>query len=190
MKAFRKRPVEIEAVQWDGTVEAATPIIQWVLDNGGTARYHGERRPLDDPELLLQPACIVIDTMEGSMAAKAGWWIIKGIKGEFYPCEPEVFEGSYYPEGTPDPADLLYDAWTVIANACFSPPVELDWQTAAAEGNEWAIAAIRWRDTWHAFLAVDQEAQAKARYAEALSSGLSDAEAREEGWPTQAPTDG
>ena len=141
------------------------------------------------------------------MRAGAGWWIIKGIKGEFYPCEPEVFAGSYYPEGTPDPADLLYDAWVVIANAAFSPPVELDWPTAAAEGNEWAAAAIAWRDRWHAFTDVDPgaprgcdseesrldriaEAAAEQRYAEALASGLSDAEARAVGWPDDVSTAG
>jgi hypothetical protein len=42
-KSFRKRPVVVEAMQWDGTPEGATPIIDWILACDGTARWHEER---------------------------------------------------------------------------------------------------------------------------------------------------
>jgi hypothetical protein len=80
--AYRKKPVVIEAQRWDGTVSAATQIIDWVLANGGTARYH------DDPYLS-------INTLEGTATASPGDWVIKGVAGEFYPCKPGIFEATY-----------------------------------------------------------------------------------------------
>jgi hypothetical protein len=80
---YRKKPVVIEAMQWAGGAAEATPVIQWVLDGGGTARYH-ER-----------PDRIRIDTLEGTMTVNPGDWIIRGVKGEFYPCKPDIFEATY-----------------------------------------------------------------------------------------------
>lgn len=93
-KTFRKRPVEIEAMQWDGTAEGATPIIQWILDGGGTATFRCvdpqgcEARDVTDH-------VIAITTLEGTMQASPGDWIIKGVKGEFYPCKPDIFAQTY-----------------------------------------------------------------------------------------------
>lgn len=39
--------------------------------------------------------CIEINTLEGAMLARPGDWIIKGVKGEFYPCKPEIFAATY-----------------------------------------------------------------------------------------------
>jgi hypothetical protein len=101
---YRKRPVEIEAMVWDGTVEGATAIIDWALANGGTARYHEaytvpalpyfpsgeEAEPAFDV-----PACIRIDTLEGTMEAGAGSAVIRGVQGEFYPCKGDIFAETY-----------------------------------------------------------------------------------------------
>ena len=38
---------------------------------------------------------LVIETLEGDMTARIGDWIIKGVKGEFYPCKPDIFETTY-----------------------------------------------------------------------------------------------
>jgi hypothetical protein len=96
---FRKKPVEIEAMQWHGTAAGATPIIDWVLSNGGTARYHCTHdMGCDDG-----PAghTLAIDTLEGTMQSRAGDWIIRGVQGEFYPCKPDIFEQTYEPAGKP-----------------------------------------------------------------------------------------
>jgi hypothetical protein len=85
---YRKRPVVIEARQWAGGTQAATAVIDWMLGNGGTARYH-EYRAVDAPEHLS------IDTLEGTMQAGPGDWIICGIQGEFYPCKPDIFDATY-----------------------------------------------------------------------------------------------
>ena len=87
MSYYRKKPVVIEAMHWDGYSVTATVIIDWMLANGGTARYHDG------------PSALSIDTLEGTMTAAPGDWVIKGVKGEFYPCKPDIFVATY------DPAD-------------------------------------------------------------------------------------
>jgi hypothetical protein len=59
MRRVRKRPVIVEAEQWEG------------------------------------PESLFIETLEGRMEARVGDWIITGIKGERYPCKPEIFEATY-----------------------------------------------------------------------------------------------
>ncbi len=44
-----------------------------------------------------------IDTREGCMIADLKDWIIKGVKGEFYPCKPDIFEMTYEPVTNPPP---------------------------------------------------------------------------------------
>lgn len=84
---FRKKPVVIEAMQWDGTASSAGPIIDWVLRNGGTIRYRG---PEDVPGSYLS-----VDTLEGTMYVDVGDWVIRGVQGEFYPCKPAIFAATY-----------------------------------------------------------------------------------------------
>jgi hypothetical protein len=88
MPKFRKKPVVIEALQWDGSAEGAITIINWVVGADGVARYH------DEPWGTM-PDTLHIDTLEGTMRAQAGDWIIKGVQGEFYPCKPDIFESTY-----------------------------------------------------------------------------------------------
>lgn len=75
---FRKKPVVIEAFQWTGQnlTEANNfiPSTQWSLHQNDS---------------------IGIFTLEGVMVARPFDWIIKGIKGEFYPCKPDIFEATY-----------------------------------------------------------------------------------------------
>ena len=48
--------------------------------------------------------CLVIATLEGAMHASPGDWIIRGVQGEFYPCEPDIFAAIYEPAGADDHA--------------------------------------------------------------------------------------
>ncbi len=91
MTKYRKRPVVVNAVRWDGTVEDATVVINWILTQGGTARYHEADAIVPDMPGL------AIDTLEGTMWANPHDWIIQGIKGEFYPCKSDIFEATYEP---------------------------------------------------------------------------------------------
>ena len=74
---FRKKPVEIEAVQFTGT-------------NGDEiAEFMGCQYP------CMENGALLIGTLEGVMRAYPCDWIIKGIIGEFYPCKPEIFRATY-----------------------------------------------------------------------------------------------
>lgn len=78
---FRKKPVIIEAERFDGSLESFNKI----------ARFMGTHMSAYDPE----QKTLEIPTLEGIMTASAGDWIIRGVKGELYPCKPEIFEQTY-----------------------------------------------------------------------------------------------
>jgi len=82
-RKYIKKPIPIEAVQWDGTEEMAAEIasqehFEGILDfTAGT--FNG----------------FYIKTLEGKMKVSPGDYVIKGIKGEYYPCKPDIFEITY-----------------------------------------------------------------------------------------------
>lgn len=80
---FRKKPVEIQAIQWTG--ENVEALIQFVADD---SLYFG----MDQYDHITD---LFITTLEGDMKANVGDWIIRGLKGEYYPCSNEVFTMSY-----------------------------------------------------------------------------------------------
>ena len=76
MAKYRKKPVVVEAVQWTGN--------NW-----------GELTDFMHDAYGVEGQKITIVTLEGTMTADVGDWIIKGVKGEFYPCKPDIFEATY-----------------------------------------------------------------------------------------------
>lgn len=127
VQKYTKKPVTIEATQWDGTVEEATRIIDWILSGGGKARYHEEipeEKKVWEPDgksyeiIEARPALIYIDTLEGLMRADKGDFIIRGIKGEFYSCKSDIFEMTYVaaPDAEADAEHIAtFDPPTVLA---------------------------------------------------------------------------
>jgi hypothetical protein len=89
MSQYRKKPVVIDAVQFDGTPESAVA----VFDHFPTIPTGGRFVPEGD----LSRGVLVIPTLEGDHTASAGDWIIRGVKGEFYPCKPDIFAATYDP---------------------------------------------------------------------------------------------
>lgn len=91
MPMFRKKPVTIEArdmpIAHHCTGENLIDQIPYLE---GLAKWCGGTLTRD----ALGP-CIEIDTLEGTMLARPGDWIIKGVKGEFYPCKPDIFAATY-----------------------------------------------------------------------------------------------
>lgn len=81
MAQYRKKPVVIEAVQRDATAKTWNEI----QSMGCTDTVPGE----------MGGGHFLIKTLEGYMRADIGDWIIKGVKGEFYPCKPDIFERTY-----------------------------------------------------------------------------------------------
>lgn len=95
---YRKKPVEIEAIRATGTPESNRQIIDWTRGSNTPAYMDRRVTRLDDGNTLVddEPA-LSINTLEGALWVAPGDWIIKGVKGEFYPCKPDIFEQTYEP---------------------------------------------------------------------------------------------
>lgn len=80
MDKYRKKPVVIEAAMFDG--ENPQAILEWCKD----AAF-----------VTLPPTgyYLCIRTLEGEMKVAPGDYVIQGVKGEFYPCKPDIFEATY-----------------------------------------------------------------------------------------------
>jgi hypothetical protein len=86
---YRKKPVEIEAIQFTGQ-ETGRAIMMWSRDQASITYGSGRVTEEAAPDEWLS-----IETMEGTMRADVGDWIIRGVKGEFYPCKPSIFAATY-----------------------------------------------------------------------------------------------
>lgn len=85
---YRKKPVVVDAVQFNGDNFAE---IDEELDGPNFFPVDKEDRT-DDPEVMAE----VYDELHSTwVGVKQNQWIIRGVKGEFYPCDPEVFEATY-----------------------------------------------------------------------------------------------
>lgn len=85
---YRKKPVVIEAVQWTGD-----NLIEVIRHTGQHASASNLK--WEEYEDLVSREGLKIFTLEGAMMASVGDWIIKGVKGECYPCKPDVFNITY-----------------------------------------------------------------------------------------------
>lgn len=86
---YRKKPVVIEAVQWNGTnLEEVKQFVGDSLeyDIYDAAWQVGKGIPFVNMR---------IKTLEGVMDVSKGDFVIKGVNGEFYPCKPDIFEKTY-----------------------------------------------------------------------------------------------
>lgn len=81
---YRKKPVVIEAFLWTGGPDQEEDPV-WIVDamRAGTV------------EVVHQPPCMRITTLEGIMTATPGDYIIQGVEGEIYPCKPKIFTATY-----------------------------------------------------------------------------------------------
>ena len=76
---FRTKPCEIEAVQWTG--RNVKEIMRFVKNESA----------------VITNGVLIIKTLEGDMVASTGDYIIRGLRGEYYPCKPDVFQKKYEP---------------------------------------------------------------------------------------------
>ena len=81
MAKYRKKPIEIEAIQYDG------------INITEVENFVGKKLPT--VWLYVEDTQLVIPTLEGNMKVSKGDYVTKGIKGEFYPCKPNIFEQTY-----------------------------------------------------------------------------------------------
>jgi hypothetical protein len=84
MAKFRKLPIEVEAIQWDGTAETKS-LIEETFKTDLEIKENWLNKTND----------LLIKTLEGTMTAIVGDWIIQGVNKEIYPCKNDIFEKSY-----------------------------------------------------------------------------------------------
>ena len=77
IRKFQKIPVQIEAFEWTGEIDDEI------------------KEFLADAHIITSRKQLIIHTLEGDMQASIGDYIIKGVKGEIYPCKPEIFKETY-----------------------------------------------------------------------------------------------
>lgn len=80
MPIFKKKPIIVEAVQWEGTAASFDAIrnlgCNWKPGEMGTYTFH-------------------LETLNGFVLVTKWEWVIKGVNGECYPCMPDIFENTY-----------------------------------------------------------------------------------------------
>ena len=83
MAKYRKKPVVIEAVQWNGELLLFN-VPRWLsmAQKSGTIKFISDHNA-------------VVKTLEGDMFLSVGDYIIRGVKGEIYPCKPDIFKATY-----------------------------------------------------------------------------------------------
>ena len=88
---YRKKPVVIEAIQWDGNN------LKEVMEFIGSEFSYEENTDYVTNKFNYRKLTkkLFINTLEGKMEVSEGDYIIKGIKGEFYPCKPDIFINTY-----------------------------------------------------------------------------------------------
>jgi hypothetical protein len=101
MKNYTKKPVTIQAVQWNGdNIKELAKFMQTEAD--GSWVQDLDLESLQYPYMNLEgeywfydTGNLIIRTLEGRMLASEGDFIIRGIKGEYYPCKPDIFHLTY-----------------------------------------------------------------------------------------------
>lgn len=83
VKKYVKKPIIIEAMVFEDTVDYLAELSEFMGNKEVKVSYVES-----EPKLL-------IETLEGTMSANEGDYIIKGISGEFYPCKPDIFHKTY-----------------------------------------------------------------------------------------------
>lgn len=84
VRKFRKKPVEIEAVLLSSVGEMKRAL-RWM-------EAHGAHGIVND---ACEPPYLLVNTLEGTMEAAQGSYLIKGVQGEFYPCKADIFKSTY-----------------------------------------------------------------------------------------------
>lgn len=116
---WRNKPVVVEAVQF--TKESITDVWKFLAESEAHGPYADRANA--------GGITLTIPTLEGDHTAREGDWIIRGVKGEFYPCKPDIFAATYEPALLATPSEPRgQDAgkvlgWVVVVADAISPKV-------------------------------------------------------------------
>lgn len=148
--SFRKKPVVIKAVQWTGknlyNVVAFTDGVPDIKGNHAGMKW-------DEYRDLVNRDGLKIYTLEGKMNADVGDWIIKGVKGEHYPCKPDVFELTYEraaapQEQAPEDKELASDAIAFVREAMIDHARAYGEVSFARYAQTWILASQLEKSFW------------------------------------------
>lgn len=95
MSKFRKKPVVIEAMRWTGYNYTESEVFMNEPLAQGRYEIASGKEGNGWSDGAYSNSVKIITTLEGVMRCLPGDWIIRGIKGEFYPCKPDIFEATY-----------------------------------------------------------------------------------------------
>ena len=82
VERYRKKPVEVDVIKWDGI---NTEEVCKFVESGNTVKFKKDGNKYG----------LFIVTLEGEMRVKEGDYIIRGVHGEYYPCDPDIFNKTY-----------------------------------------------------------------------------------------------
>ena len=100
MKKYVKKPVVVNAIKWDGSRKSTKEVLEFMGQTIDT-KLQISCDKFDDYVSLVNKEGLTIHTLEdgddkrAKHVASIGDYIIKGVKGEFYPCKPDIFEATY-----------------------------------------------------------------------------------------------
>lgn len=126
---FRKKPVVIEAYRFDNRLSNRPPFWLRIAQDKGLVTVKTKR------DLATG---MTIKTLEGEMTAEIGDWIIKGVKGEIYPCKPDIFAATYEPATLTTPVE----ASQPVGDAGETVTFEQAWARKEAEGYRYGRDAL------------------------------------------------
>lgn len=94
---YRKKPVIIDAIRWSGLEKDLKKALKFLADGHNDFSHLPVIGAIGSAGIGYTPPTgeLLIPTLEGDHTARPGDYIIRGVKGEFYPCKPDIFEMTY-----------------------------------------------------------------------------------------------
>jgi hypothetical protein len=129
---YRKKPVVVEAVRWTGKVIEPSPVPSWISESINMV-------PGELGSLVRIGDVVHLCSLEGEMKAQPGDWIIRGVKGELYPCKPDIFAATYEPASAPVVAPV--QPWRFTTGTLHGKEDE-SWMEPHPEGQWYARADV------------------------------------------------
>ncbi len=93
IKKYKKKPVVVQAIKYTG--KNIFDVISFIDGKAPNIKSNIAMQKWEEFENLVKRKGLSIRTLEGSMLVTQGDYIIKGIKGEYYPCKPDIFKKTY-----------------------------------------------------------------------------------------------
>lgn len=183
---YRKKPIVIEAVRFIGINSDGDPtfdgdVAEWLVEACAGPEDHAGSIWVGRG--LSRTFVLYVGTLEGSLIASPGDWIVRGIKGELYPVASDIFEATYeaVPEDQPPCSDGVEALDAIAAPRSARADSETDGDMLARLGMDGAL----WADEFCEAFPEISTADALPWFANAIMAGYD--RGRAQGWKEDAP---